>query len=311
MNLEPGETYDDAYIEALHHSYGLRNAGYDTCLIEWRIEPRETLRTVEDEGVDLIFNASSTNEVAFCEIFQLPYVGSGLDLVATDKVFRKAVVAYNGFVTPKFVVAKNGNSVPHIAFDYPVFVKPLSGRGSAGIGDDNIVKSPDRLQEVVEKITRGIGQPALIEEYVQGREITVGIVGYRNPIALPAVEVEYNAAAANTFEHKMYDREIIHCPTRLPAQVENEIQRICLSIYQLLNARDYARIDMIVDEHFVPHFLELNTFAGLTMETEVEDGTQRPHPGYMGYAARSAGMNQAELLDAIVRSALDRYGLAI
>lgn len=311
MNLEPERTYDDAYLEALHYSYGLRDAGYETCLLEWRDECCETMREIEGEKVDLIFNASSTNEVAFCEILGLPYVGSDLGLVATDKAFRKAVVGYYGLATPRFVVAKDEDSIPEIPFGYPVFIKPLSGRGSAGIGEDNIVRDPEAIREVVAKVVHGVGQPALIEEYIQGKEITVGVIGFRHPVALPAVEIEYNSQTTNTFEHKMFDRETIYCPARLPSVVEKDIRNTCLLIYEVLNAKDYARIDMMLDDHLEPYFLELNTFAGLTMESQVaEDETMRLHHGYMGYAAKAAGMSQAELLGSIVKSALDRYGMA-
>ncbi len=311
MNLEPERTYDDAYLEALQYSYGLRDAGYETCLLEWRDECCETMREIEGEKVDLIFNASSTNEVAFCEILGLPYVGSDLGLVATDKAFRKAVVVYYGLTTPRFVVAKDEDSIPEIPFGYPVFIKPLSGRGSAGIGEDNIVRDPEAIREVVAKVVHGVGQPALIEEYIQGKEITVGVIGFRHPVALPAVEIEYNSQTTNTFEHKMFDRETIYCPARLPSVVEKDIRNTCLLIYEVLNAKDYARIDMMLDDHLEPYFLELNTFAGLTMESQVaEDKTMRLHHGYMGYAAKAAGMSQAELLGSIVKSSLDRYGMA-
>ena len=74
----------------------------------------------------------------------------------------------------------------------------------------------------------------------------------------------------------MFDRETIYCPARLPSVVEKDIRNTCLLIYEVLNAKDYARIDMMLDDHLEPYFLELNTFAGLTMESQVaEDETMR------------------------------------
>ena len=208
MRITPDKVYDDAYEEAHHHYTALKEAGYEACLIEWKKDPRETLKSIRKENVDIIFNASSLKEVIFLETFGIPYVGSGIDLIPIDKAKRKEIVAYNNLPTARFVVASDPNNIPEIDLNYPLFVKPIKGRGSAGITEENIIYKHEDLPEVVRKITEKIGQEALIEEYIEGREITVGIIGYKNPQVLPIVEIEYNSAKTNTFEHKMYDLEI-------------------------------------------------------------------------------------------------------
>ena len=92
--LTPDKIYDDAYEEAYQHYTAIKEAGFDAVLIEWKKDPKETYRTLIKEKVDLIFNASSIKEIAFLETFNIPYVGSGIDLVATDKRMRKNIVAY-------------------------------------------------------------------------------------------------------------------------------------------------------------------------------------------------------------------------
>lgn len=311
MRITPDKVYDDAYEEAYHHYTALLEAGYDACMLEWKKDPRETLRNIKKENVSIIFNASSLKEVAFLETFGIPYVGSGIDLIPMNKAKRKEIVAYNNLPTPKFVIAKDCNSIPNIDLKYPLFVKPIEGRGSAGITEENIIYKYEDLPRVVKKITEKIGQKALIEEYIEGKEITVGIIGYKEPMILPIVEIEYNSAKTNTFEHKMYDKEKIHCPARLTDEEERRVKDVALKIYKVLNAKDYSRIDMILGKDGIPYFLEINTFAGLTTgSSKSKNGKMKVHHGYMGYAAKAKGMTKGEFIGAILNSAIERYGLS-
>lgn len=303
--LTQDKVFDDAYDEAFQHYTAIKQAGFDAVLIEWKNDPRKTLQDLVNEKVDLVFNASSLREVAFLEAFNVPFVGSGLDLVASSKAARKKLVAFHKLPTPNFIVATNPDRIPEHDLKYPLFVKPVRGRGSAGISEENVVKNPDDLPRVVAKITDKIGQAALIEEFITGREITVGIIGYENPKVLPILEIEYNSTITNTFEHKMLDNEIIHCPADFPPEVQNRIIDTATKIYKVLNAKDYSRIDMILSDDGVPYFLEINTFAGLTMSSG------KAHNGYMGYMAEALGMTAAEFIGAIIESALKRYHLDV
>jgi D-alanine-D-alanine ligase len=310
MSLTPDKVYDDAYEEAYHHYSALKSAGYEACLLEWERDPRRTLKNIKKADIDIVFNASSLKEVAFLEAFGIPYAGSGIDLVPLNKAQRKEIVAYNKLYTPKFIIANDVNSIPQINLNYPIFVKPINGRGSAGIGEDNIVYKYEELPKVVRKITERIGQKALIEEFIGGREVTVGIIGYKNPVVLPIVEIGYNSTKTNTFEHKMYDNEIISCPANFSKEEEKRIKDEALNIYRVLNAKDYSRIDMIVGKDNIPYFLELNTFAGLTMDSKKdENGKIKVHHGYMGYSAKAAGMTKAQFIGSILESAIERYDL--
>lgn len=305
--LTPDNIYDDAYEEAYQHYTAIKEAGFDSVLIEWKKDPRETYRTLLKEKIDLVFNASSMKELAFLETFNIPYVGSKIDLVATDKRMRKNIVAYYNLPTPKFVIANSPNDIPEINLKYPLFVKPVNGRGSAGIDEENIIYNYEQLPKVVSKITEKIGQPALIEEFIKGRELTVGIIGHNGPKVLPLLEIEYNSSLTNTYEHKMFDNEIIKCPMKLPKAVEQNIKEIALKIYKVLKVKDYGRIDMILSEDNIPYFLEINTFAGLTMSSD--KGEKKVHHGYMGYMAEEAGYSKGEFIGKIAQNAINRYKL--
>ena len=304
----PKDVKDDAYEEAFQHTKALADAGYETVLIQWEKEPMKTIQQIRKSKPDFVFNAASDEEVALLEIMGIPFAGSGLDLTPTDKAIRKQVVAYHGVPTPEFKVVRDPDNIPVIDIAYPLFVKALRGRGSAGISDDNIAENRKELEKAVRKVIRTTGQPALVEKFIEGREISVGIVGYEDSArVMPLLEIGYNGTRTNTYEHKMDDEEIIHCPAELPAKTVRRIKETAMKIFTVLNARDYGRMDMILGKDNVPYFLELNTFAGLTMAPE--KGENYVHNSYMGFMAEAADMTRGEFIGAIMESALERTGL--
>ncbi len=304
----PEDIQDDAYEEALQHAKALKKAGYETVMIQWEREPMKTIQQIRKGSVDFVFNAASDEEVALLEIMGIPFAGSGLDLTPTDKAIRKQVMAYHGIPTPDFVVVRDPDRIPKINIEYPLFVKALRGRGSAGISDDNIAENRNDLEKAIRKVIRTTGQAALVEKFIEGREISVGVIGYEDSVQiLPLLEIEYNGTRTNTYEHKMDDEEIIHCPANLPEKTEKRIQDTARKIFKVLHARDYGRMDMILGKDGTPYFLEFNTFAGLTMAPE--QGENYVHNSYMGFMAEAAGMNRTEFIQNIVDAALDRNNL--
>lgn len=297
------DLYDDAYEEAFQHATALRKAGHDVVMMEWKRNVPDFYRKLMDERIDIVFNASSTEEVACLEILGIPYVGSGLELVATSKATRKKILLYHKVPTPRFKVIEDMEEINLEGLKFPLFVKPIRGRGSAGISDENIVRNHQQLKKVVAKIISRIKQPALVEEYIQGRELTVGLIGNEKLEVLPVLEISYNGCKTNNFEHKMFDKEIIECPAKLSPLELRLVKKVAKDTFKVLGVRDFGRVDMILSTDGLPYVLELNTFAGLTMpEGEA-------HIGYMGYMARAAGMDAAEFLNKILNSALKRYGL--
>ncbi len=313
INLEkefvPEDIEDDAFEEGHQHAQALEESGHETVMLQWHKDPAETIQRIKDENVDFVFNAASDEEVSLLEIMGIPFAGSGMDLTPTDKAVRKQVVSYHGLPTAKFVVVRDPQHIPPVDhMSYPLFVKALRGRGSACISEENIIENREELERMVEKVIRVTGQAALVEEFIEGREFTVGIIGHGEDLSvLPILEVEYNGVRTNTYEHKMDDVEIIHCPGRFSPNEEKNIVETAKRIFSLLNARDYGRMDMIMGKDGKPYFLELNTFAGLTKAPE--EGGNYVHNSYMGYMAEAAGMTRKEFIGGILDSALIRCGL--
>jgi D-alanine-D-alanine ligase len=296
---------DDSFDEASIHYEGLKEAGYDAAIIEWTNDPQKTYREIIKTKIDMVFNASSSAEIGFLETFHIPFSGSSLVTVESDKAFRKIIAAYYGVITPNFAVVNDANFMPKMELKFPLFVKPINGRGSGGIDDSNIVESEGALVNIVRKITEKVRQPALIEEYIKGRELTIGILGNGRLETLPILEIGYRFGKTNTYEHKMLDQEILTCPMVIEPEVEAVIVKAALTAYKELKIADFGRVDMILDENNIPYFLEVNTFPGLVMPGTKMNKTA--HYGYMGHMAKQKGYSQADFLGRIVESTVERY----
>ena len=311
---------DDSMEEASLHRDALSEAGHDAFLVRWdSSRPATSISELRQRQTDLVFNASSLEEVTSLEAHGIPYCGSGLDLVALDKAGRKKILAFHGIPTAPFVVIDRlpvpGRNIvgidsirsswkPVLPLSYPLFVKPVRGRGSAGVTDDSIVTNNEDLYSAAHAIISRLGQATLVESYVRGREVTVGVFG--NPATvMPPLEIEYNRARTNSFDHKK-DNEIMHCPARLDPAVMERVKIEALNTFEALGARDFGRIDTMVTDDGTPWVLEINTFAGLQMLTGQE---KHLHASYMGMMARRMGMTRSDLLGTIVEAARARYGI--
>jgi D-alanine-D-alanine ligase len=306
---------DDAFNEAMCHCTALKEAGYYAEIVQWiPAEPAKTLHTIGKMNPDLVFNASSEQEVCFCETWGIPYAGSGIGLVPLDKATRKKIWAYHGIPTPRFITIWSQADLHRISellsgqnLGFPLFVKPVEGRGSSGITENSIVGNESELARECSKILENLRQPALIEEYIEGREISTGLIGNGSGIRiLPLLEIGYTGSATNTSAHKLNDKEELICPAPLPRRQQEKIKELAVRAYRVLGARDYGRLDIML-KGSRPYFLELNTFAGIALPNgkgSVQDA--KIHPSYMGKMAASLGKPQSWLVASIAEAALRR-----
>ncbi len=307
---------DDAMNEALNHCKSLEEAGFLAEIVKWQPhKPGLTLQEITKIQPKLVFNASSDEEVCFCEAFNIPYAGSGINLVPLNKATRKKIWAYDKIPTPKFMTISTHTTKEKAQtllrtqnLDFPLFVKPVDGRGSSGITKNSIVNNQTELFQVSKKIIEQLNQPALVEEYIPGREISVGIIGNGKQITvLPLLEIGYTGTLTNTYAHKMDDKEKLVCPAPLSKQQEQRITTLAVRAYQALSARDYGRIDIMLKGN-EPYLLELNTFAGLACPGgNKSEQDSEIHLSYMSKMAASLGKPQSWLIGSIVEAALKRY----
>jgi D-alanine-D-alanine ligase len=297
---------DETNAEVEHHQRALTEAGYHIRQIHW--EPN-FINELQAAQVDLVFNVSSLVEATILEELEIPYVGSDpfTIAIASDKSLAKRLWQQVSLPTSPFCVVRSEKDCEIFRFDppfeYPLFLKPVAGRGSAGINDASIVYSYDQLISGVGERLDTIRQPVLIEKFLSGREITVGVLGNQNARALPPLEIVYRAGDVTlSYEKKKLDNDTFLCPAPLNAEETQMIQRLALQAYQALGFKDFGRIDVILTKEG-PFLLEGNTFAGLMCTPK-----EKPH-SYIGFMARAEGKDGKDLLAEIIQRAISRLNL--
>jgi len=297
---------DETDAEAEHHERALTEAGYRIRQIRWG---PNFINDLQASQVDLVFNVSSLVEAAILEELEIPYVGSDTFTIAiaTDKSLAKRLWQQAGLPTSPFCVARSEKECEVFRgippFEYPLFIKPVAGRGSAGINDTSLVHSYDQLVSGVVERLETIGQPVLIEKFLRGREITLGVLGNEDARALPPLEIGYSEGANTlTFEKKELDNDTFLCPAPLTTEQTYMMQQLALRAYHVLGFKDFSRIDTILTEEG-PFLLEGNTFAGLMCTPK-----EKPH-SYIGFMARAEGKDSKALLDEIIQIAIRRLNL--
>ncbi len=299
------EVVDETSAEVAHHEEALREAGYDVRVINWG---PDILRDLAEANVDLVFNVSSLVEAAILEELEMPFVGSDSFTIAlaADKSLAKRLWDKAGLPTSPFHVARTEQDCEIFRdtppFPYPLFIKPVAGRGSAGITEESVVEDFDQLVKGVRERYRTIGQPVLIERFLRGREVTQCVLGNEGDVrVLPPLGITYAEGSVTlTFGKKELDDDTFVCPAPLSDEEAKMMAELAKKAYATLGFKDFGRIDVILTEDG-PFLLEANTFAGL-MCTPVE----KPH-SYVGVMAVADGMGGKELLDEIVKAALLRY----
>jgi D-alanine-D-alanine ligase len=298
---------DETDAEVKHHECALTEAGYSVRQIRWG---PNFINDLGNSQVDLIFNVSSLVEAAILEELEIPYVGSDTFTiaVAADKSLAKKLWQQAGLPTSPFCVARTEKDCEVFRhdppFEYPLFIKPVAGRGSAGIDTGSVVRNYGQLVRGVVKRFETIGQPVLIERFLCGREITLGILGNGGAArVLPPLEIVYREGDVTlTFEKKELDDDSFFCPAPLTANETHMMEGLGLRAYYALGFKDYGRIDTKLTQEG-PFLLEGNTFAGLMCTPR-----EKPH-SYIGFMARAEGTDGKDLLDEIVRAAVKRLGL--
>ena len=295
---------DETGKEVAHHKNALMRAGYDVEVIEWG---SNFISRVKNANVSLVFNVSSLIEAAMLEEAGIPFVGSGTNgiILARNKALAKRLWQQAGIPTSEFVllrsVADCQSFIKKPTLPYPLFIKPVSGRGSAGITKNSLVKNGDQLLKNFKILYRTIGQPVIVERYLAGREITIGIIGNKDEIrTLPPLEIEYNDEKKFlTFNKKEADNDIFSCPARIDEKGKRYLQKVVVNAYKTLGLRDYCRIDTkLTPKGFM--LLEANSFAGLMCTPKA-----KPH-SYIGFMARAEGHGSKELIQEIIETALER-----
>jgi D-alanine-D-alanine ligase len=308
-------------IESVRDALAQRHEAVE--LIEADEGAYEKLRELKPELVfnmaEGIFGESRESHLpSIMEMLGIPYTGSAPLTLALclNKARAKQVLSQSAIPNPGFFVFESPSDNIDRAGGgaaFPPIVKPLYEGSSKGIRDDSIVRTPEELRRKVRAVVEDYAQPALVEEYLEGREFTVALLGNGESLkALPPVEINYSALPAGvnpiySYEAKwILDRpetplDIFTCPAEVDGELERMITDTAKGAFNALGVRDWCRIDLRLDSKGTPNVLELNPLPGILPDPKQNSCFPK--------AARADGMDFVTLVNTVVEVARKRYGI--
>jgi D-alanine-D-alanine ligase-like ATP-grasp enzyme len=324
-----------ATIEAI--ASALRELGHEPI----KLEATRWLPGVLDEtSIDVAFNIAEglvgrsreAQVPALLDMLQIPYTGSDPVSLAIclDKGLAKRVVELAGVTTPRGLLMRSATDRLPDDLRYPLLAKPVAEGSSKGVLGKSVVRDEQELRALVGEIVRRYDQPALVEDYLPGREFTVGLLGNEanqpvereasphggrrpstggfhgretNLRVLPAMEIVFTdsevAHPVYSYGHKTETETGVRfeVPAKLDAALEREIAECTTQAFKALGCRDGARIDLRLDARGRVHFLECNPLPGLS-------------PGFSDLCviAEAAGISYVQLIGMILEPAIQRMG---
>ncbi len=253
---------------------------------------------------------------AICEFLSIPYTHSDpLTLAATlDKAVAKRLVREAGIDTPEFVVIRRAEEIGRIKFPAPpLFVKPVDEGSSKGIRNDSIARRILEAEERVRWLLETYGRPVLVEQFIRGRELTVGIIGNDLSGETGMTDTAQVAGILEVVPKGGKDPDFVYSleikrdfvnrveyisPPPAPRPQIKRIEETALAVYRALECRDVSRIDLRLSETGVPFFIEANPLPGLS-----------PTTGDLPILCRLAGVTYVDLIGKILTAAQTRLGL--
>ncbi len=272
-------------------------------LLERQMERVQTL--------DLVFNIAEGYEgrnresqvPIILEMLRVPCVGAdGLTLGLTlDKVMTKKILLAEGIPTPKFAEVHDPHDVWKIALTYPLIAKPRCEGSSKGVRQASLVTTPEELARQVQWLMDTYHQPALVEEFIEGQEFTVAIIGNDPPEIQPIVQIRIEGQLDlgrlfYTFEHIRTGADYV-CPAAVDEGLRHQLETVARHTYDAVECKDFGRVDIRVDRSGQPYVLEINPLPSLSTED------------VFMCVAKVQGWSYEAIINRILDAALVRHGL--
>lgn len=310
----------------------IRIAGHECEFLEGDITLIDSLRKYKP---DLCFNiceghfgdGREAQVPAILEMMRIPYTGSKVLTMALtlDKPMTKRILVYHDLPTPAFQVFEDPDEPISPDLHFPLFVKPSREGTGIGVSQKSIVYDPKELKQQIWDILTKYQQPALVERYIEGREITVGVVGNLKPPAarrlpddedspriqeglmfLPPLEVDLapfqssDVVYSNRLKVDLADQLNYICPAPLDEAIVQELNWYTAAVFRVTGALDVARVDFRLDKNdgWKPYILEINPLPGLS-----------PGVSDLVIEAAALGISHTELVNMILHIAMKRYGM--
>jgi D-alanine-D-alanine ligase len=300
-------------VEAVHEH--LAGAGYTVSRLAVGRDPAALLMGLREQRPDVVFNLfegladvghTEAHVAGLLDWLGVPFTGcphSALCL-ARDKHVAKYLLQGAGLPTPGFVVVE-GLPVPDCPLEWPVIVKPANQDASVGLDQGSVVCDQLRLNERVASLLSAYGPPVLVEQYVPGRELNVGLIEAPDLRVLPVSEIVFQDEGPDYWPIVTYDakwkpgsRDFKATPTRYPAvvtpQLREQLEALARRAFQALGCRDYARVDFRVRPDGQPYVLEVNPNPDFSPTAGLASGLA------------AAGLTHAQVTVHLVERALSR-----
>lgn len=310
----------------------IRSGGHTCEFLEADVSLWDTVRKFKP---DICFNISEghfgdareAQVPAILEMLRIPYTGSKVltMALALDKPMTKRVLAYHDLPTPAFQSFERVDEPLAEDMTFPMFVKPSREGTGIGVSSKSIVNNEDELREQVAYTLERYKQTALVEQYIEGREVTVGLVGNligpvgrRMPVDegapriqagvrfLPPMEVDLqpfedsDVVYSNRLKVDLADKLNYLCPAPLDDEMVDDLNWYTAAVFRVTGALDVSRVDFRLDMHdnWKPYILEINPLPGLS-----------PGVSDLVIEADADGIDHAGLVNMILETALYRYGM--
>ena len=276
---------------------------------------REFVSNILHNNVDFVFNISEglgnhrsreAQVPSILEMLNIPYSGSDPQClsICLDKPLTKTLVTRAGIRTPGWQVITNTSQLMQIIWDdftFPAFIKPAYEGSSKGIRLGSKTETVSQTCEAAAELLERYQQPVMVEEFIAGDEVTVGILGNSPATVLGIMRVLPREAT----DHFIYSLEVkreweqlveYECPAELGKDILQEITNTSLKVFESLGCRDFARIDFKLSPEGLPYFLEINPLAGLN-----------PRSSDLPIMAYKLGWTYQALISTILNATLQRY----
>jgi D-alanine-D-alanine ligase len=266
----------------------------------------ESIKAIKEFKPDICFNSGeghfgASREAqmpAILDTLRIPYTCAGVlgMSLAHNKHVAKRVFLCAGLPTARFKVFDDPSETNDDNLRYPLFVKPAAEGSSIGINENALVKNFDDLKKQVQWVWEIIDGQVLVEEYISGREFTIGIL---NGEVLPIVEIVSPTGFYSNEQKEDLESEVYRvCPANLSPEKTKEFQALALRAKKALELEDVCRMDMRMDQDGNPYILEVNPIPLMCPD---------PEQASLVYAARAAGYSYKDIVEKIINSARKRW----
>jgi len=294
----------------------LKKAGLDAYCFNLKDDIYSFLDLVKHNKPDVIFNFAEIfkeqprlemNLVGLYELLGIPYTGAPALALANcqNKFLTKKLLNFHGIKTPKFWMFERNDFDLNFDFKFPLIVKPAYEDASVGIENDSIVNDVDSLRSRISFVFKQFNQSAVVEEYIEGREFNVSVMGDLDPVVLPISEIDFKRMPDHLYNivsyqakwdahHESYHKTIPICPAKMSTSLEEKLKKTAIAAFRIMGTRDYARVDIRVSNEEKIYVLEVNPNPDLT------EGA-----GFMR-SSRTAKMTYTETLKRLIMLAYER-----